>query len=388
MAKTMEGPLAGHPVQNPYGAVNPPVVRSSTFTFPTAAEGAARFQGGPGLIYTRLDNPTTAALEQELARLEGAEGAVATGSGMGAIHIALMSLLRPGARLVADDCVYGCTHALLRKLERWGVELVSVQTSDPDTLRSAIGDGVDVVFLETPMNPNLRMVDLEQAAEWTHAAGGKLVVDNTFATPIAQNPLRHGADLVVHSLTKGVNGHADIIAGAVVGPESLLGSVREWRKDAGPTLDPDAAYMVLRGARTLGLRVERMNESALHLAKVLRADGVKVRHPMLPDHPDHAVARRQMPLGGHVFTLDLGTQEAAQAFLDNVRVFQCAVSLGGVESLAQHPATMTHAGLTPEDQARAEITPGLVRLSVGIEPVEELLADIRQALAAVHTVTA
>ncbi len=386
----MDASRTPHIVEHAFGAVNPPVVRSSTFTFPNAAEGQARFQGGPGLLYSRLQNPTVDALEQHLAMLEGAEGAVCTASGMGAIHITLMSLLRPGARLVTDSCVYGCTDSLLRRLEHWGVELVRIDSSDPEALRAAIGNTTAVVFLETPMNPTTRLVDIEQAAAWTHAAGGILVVDNTFATPLAQRPIALGADLVVHSLTKAINGHSDLIAGAVVGPASLLEGVRGWLKDAGPVLDAEAAWLCLRGARTLGVRLKAMNDNALRLAREMQARGITVRHPLLPDHPDHAIALKQMPAGGHVLTIDVGTTEAAHRFVDSLQVFQRAVSLGGFESLASHPATTTHACIPEADRARAGITPGLVRFSIGLDDYEHLRADLERGLeaATAHVVRA
>lgn len=372
---------------NPYGAVNPPIVRSSTFAYPDAAEGARRFAvaggacpGEPGLFYSRMDNPTVAALEGHLAKLEGAEACVTMSSGMGAIHCALMALLKPGSRIVADPCVYGCTHTLLGKLERWGVEVVRCDTSDPKALAKAIGKKTDVVFIETPMNPTLRVVDLRRAAELTHKAGGLLVVDNTFCTPVAQQPLALGADLVVHSLTKGINGHSDLLAGAVMGPKALIGKVWDWRKDAGPVLDPDTAWHVLRGAQTLRLRVGTANSQALTLAKALDAEGLKVRHPLLPSHPDHAVANDQMPLGCCVLTLDLDSEGAAMAFLDRLKLITRAVSLGGYESLASHPWSTTHSAMPEATRKTAGITPGLVRISVGIEPMEDILADVFGAL--------
>ena len=365
---------------HPYGAVNPPVVRSSTFTFPSAAEGAARFAGtSPGLIYSRLGNPTVRALEEHLAGLEGAEDAVCLASGMAAVHAALMGHLRPGARLVTDDCVYGCTHSLIEQLAGWGVQVTWVDSTDPDALRAAIGDGVDMVYLETPMNPTTRLVDLAQAAAWTHGAGGLLAVDNTFAAPLGQQPLALGADLVVHSLTKAINGHSDLLGGAVVGPTALLGPVRLWQKDAGGIMDPETAFQCLRGARTLPVRIAAMTQNAARIATELGEMGLRVVHPGLPGHPDFAIAQRQLK-GCSVLTVDLGTLEAAMAFVDGLCVFQNAVSLGGFESLASHPASTTHACLGPEAQARAGITPGLVRLSVGLEPVDDLLADIKQAL--------
>ncbi len=368
-----------------FGAVNPPVVRSSTFVFPDAATGAARFAGEPGLIYSRLGNPTVRALEEHLAGLEQAQDAVCLASGMAAIHATFMGHLRPGSKLVVDDCVYGCTHSLIEQLAGWGVEVTWVDSTQPDLLQAAIHDGADMVFLETPMNPTTRMVDLAQAAAWTHAVGGMLVVDNTFATPIGQNPLALGADLVVHSLTKAINGHSDLLGGAVIGSTERLGPVRLWQKDAGGVMDAETAWQCLRGARTLRVRVEAMNRDAEQLARTLEDYGHKVRHPALESHPDHHIARRQMPGGCCIVTIDLGTPEAAMAFIDGLQVFENAVSLGGFESLASHPASTTHACLGPDAQARAGITPGLVRLSVGLDGFERLLADVQQALPAIVT---
>jgi cystathionine beta-lyase/cystathionine gamma-synthase len=370
---------------NPYGAVNPPIVRSSTFSYPTAAEGARRFavacgeNGDSGLFYSRMENPTVAALESHLAGLEGAEACMVTASGMGAIHCALMGLLRPGAHLVADPCVYGCTHTLLGKLRNWGVRVTLLDTTDAAALREAVKGGVDVVFIETPMNPTLRVVDLAAAAKATHAAGGLLIVDNTFCTPVAQKPLALGADVVVHSLTKGINGHSDLLGGAVMGPAALVAKALEWRKDAGAIMDAETAWLAHRGAQTLELRVQQATKSALRLATTLANEGMKVSHPLLKGHPDHAVAKAQMT-GCVVFTLDLDSAKAAMAFLDRLKVFTNAVSLGGYESLACHPASTTHAALGPEGQAAAGITPGLVRLSVGIEPYETLEEDVLGAL--------
>lgn len=372
---------------NPYGAVNPPVVRSSTFAYPDAAEGARRFAvaggacpGEPGLFYSRMDNPTVAALETHLANLEGAEACVAMSSGMGAIHCTLMALLKPGSRIVADPCVYGCTHSLLDKLAAWGVEVIRCDTSNPKELAKAIGKKVDVVYVETPMNPTLRLVDMKNAAKLTHAAGGLLVVDNTFCTPAVQKPLSLGADVVVHSLTKGINGHSDLIAGAVMGSKKLIHKVWDWRKDAGPTLDADTAWHVLRGAQTLRLRVDAANANALAMAQALEAEGMKVRHPLLASHPDHAVAKAQMPGGCCVLTLELDSEKAAMAFLDRLKLIIRAVSLGGYESLASHPWSTTHSGMPETLRRKAGITPGLVRLSLGIEPLADIKSDIFAAL--------
>ncbi len=373
-------------MDNPYGAVNPPVVRSSTFSYPTAAEGARRFavaggacSGEPGLFYSRMDNPTVAALEAHLAELEGAEAAVATASGMGAVHCAFMALLKPGARIVADPCVYGCTHTLLDKLAKWGVEVVRCDTADPAALEKAVGKKADVVFIETPMNPTLRVVDLRHAADVAHRAGGLLVVDNTFCTPVGQRPLELGADLVIHSLTKAVNGHSDLLGGAVIGRADLVHRAWDWRKDGGAIMDPETAWLCLRGARTLRLRVETASQNALAIASALESEGLKVRHPLLRSHPDHAVASGQMT-ACMVLTLDLDAESAAFAFLDRLKLIERAVSLGGYESLASHPWSTTHSALPEPARRAAGITPGLVRISVGIEPIEDLMADIFGAL--------
>lgn len=371
---------------HPFGAVNPPVVRSSTFTHPTAAEGARRFAvaggaaGEPGLFYSRMENPTVRALELHLAHLEGGEECITTASGMGAVHCALMALLKPGSRLVADPCVYGCTHTLLQKLKAWGVHVIEADTSDPKALEKAIGSHVDVVFIETPMNPTLRLVDVERAAKLTHAAGGLVIVDNTFCTPLGQKPLELGADLVVHSLTKGVNGHSDLLAGAVIGPAKLVAKAWEWRKDAGAILDAETAWLCLRGAQTLKVRFEAAVASTMEIVGHLSAEGLKVSHPLLAGHPDHRVAQKQMGAGCCVFTIDLDSQSAAMRFLDRLKVFARAVSLGGYESLACHPGSTTHSAMPDATRRKANITPGLVRLSVGIEGTDVLLADILQAL--------
>jgi methionine-gamma-lyase len=374
-------------VENPYGAVNPPIVRSSTFSYPTAEEGARRFavaggdttKGASGLFYSRMENPTVAALESHLAHLEGAEACVATASGMAAIHCTLMGLLKPRGRVVADACVYGCTHTLLSKLRAWGVRVDLVDTTDPEALETAVRRGVDVVFIETPMNPTLRVVDLRHAADITHDAGGHLVVDNTFCTPVAQKPLALGADLVVHSLTKGINGHSDLLGGCVAGPSGLVARAWEWRKDAGAVMDPETAWLALRGSHTLELRVRQASDSALELAKTLQAEGITVSHPLLKGHPDHKAAKAQMS-GCSVLTVDLDSAKAAMAFLDRLRLFTRAVSLGGYESLACHPASTTHASLGPAGQKAAGITPGLVRLAVGVEPYEAIVEDVLGAL--------
>lgn len=366
-------------VEDDPGPVTEPVVRSSTFEASTAADLANRFEEGDGHVYSRVSNPTVDALEAEVADMEGAEAAAATSSGMGAIHVTLMALLEPGARVVVDPCTYGCTYSLLERLASWGVEVVPCDTADEQDLASTLEAGADVLFVETPMNPTLRCVDLEGGGDLSEAADARLVVDNTFATPASQRPLDHGADVVVHSLTKAVNGHSDVLAGAVVGPADVIEDVEGWRKDAGPVLDPETAWLVLRGAETLPLRVEHAQRTALELARDLEARGHRVRHPHLASHPDVELARRQMD-GCLVFTLDAGDARRARRLVDGLDTFRGAVSLGGVESLVCHPASTTHAPMDDAARREAGILDGLVRFSVGVEPADELGADLAGAL--------
>ena len=372
-----------------HGAVSVPIYQSSTFAFPSAEEGAARFAGtSAGPIYTRLGNPTVQALESCVAELEGGCGALATATGMAAVSTVLLALLREGDHVVATHPLYGSSHALLtRFFPRFGVTATFVPATDSAALAMAIRPQTRLILVETPANPTLDLVDLAAAAAAALAAGIPLVVDNTFAGPHLQRPIEWGADIVLHSMTKSLNGHSDVVAGIIVARErAMLTQLRETASTFGLTMDPHQAWLVLRGIRTLGMRVERAQANALALAQWLEAhDEVeRVRYPGLPSHPQFELARRQMSGPGSVIAFELrGGSEAGRILMNSVRMITLAVSLGSVESLIEHPASMTHKAVSEEEQRRQGITPGLVRLAVGCEDPDDLLADLTQALACV-----
>jgi methionine-gamma-lyase len=368
------------------GAVSIPIYQSSTFAFPSAEEGAARFAGeSQGPIYTRLGNPTNAALEECVATLEGGCGAIASPTGMAAVSTTLLALLKQGDHVVGTKPLYGPTIGLIeRLLGRFGVTSTFVPATDTDKLAAAIRPTTRMVLTETPANPTIDLVDLEAAAAIAHRAGVPLVVDNTFAGPHLQRPLALGADVVLHSMTKSLNGHADVVAGIVVAKErQTLALLRDTAKSFGLTIDPHQAWLVLRGIRTLGMRVERAQSNAQELAPWLeRYPAIEwLRYPGLPSHPQHQLAKRQMRGPGSMIAFELkGGLEAGRRMMNAVRLITLAVSLGGVESLIEHPASMTHSKASAEELREQGITAGLVRLAVGCEDLEDLRADLAQAL--------
>ena len=367
------------------GAVSVPIYQSATFAFPTAEEGAARFAGtSKGPIYTRLGNPTVQALEECVAGLENGCGAVATATGMAAVSAVFLGLLRQGDHVVGTHPVYGPSRLLLERwFSRLGVTATFVAAADSAALAGAIRPETRLVYVETPANPTLDLVDLSAAAAAASKAGIPLVVDNTFAGPHLQRPLELGATVVLHSMTKSLNGHSDVVAGVVTSSDpELLRVFRDAAISFGLTIDPHQAWLVLRGIRTLAMRVERAQANALQVARWLetRDDIAWVRFPGLLSHPQQALARRQMSGPGSVIAFELrGGVEAGRKLMNAVRVITLAVSLGGVESLIEHPASMTHKGVPADEQLRQGITPGLVRLSVGCEDLDDLLADLSQA---------
>ncbi|HET8796976.1 MAG TPA: aminotransferase class I/II-fold pyridoxal phosphate-dependent enzyme [Thermoanaerobaculia bacterium] len=372
------------------GAVSVPIYQSSTFAFPSAEEGAARFAGtSSGPIYTRLGgNPTVVALEECVAGLEGGCGAVATATGMAAVSTVMLALLRQGDHVVGTHPMYGPSRGLLlNQFARFGVSATFVACSDAEGIARAVRPETRLLFIESPANPTLELVDIAAAAETARRAGIPLVIDNTFAGPHLQRPIELGADVVMHSMTKSLNGHSDVVAGiVVVRDRRMLAACRESAKSFGLTIDPHQAWLVLRGIRTLGMRVERAQANAIEIAQWLEShpEVAWVRFPGLPSHPQYELARRQMSGPGSVLAFELrGGVEAGQTLMNHVRTITLAVSLGGVESLIEHPASMTHKGVSPDEQLAQGITPGLVRLSVGCEDVSDLLADLEQAMAAV-----
>ena len=369
-----------------YGSVAPPIYQTSTFSFESPEQGAARFAGeDPGYIYTRMGNPTTAMLEEAVAELEGGTGGLATASGMAAVSTVFFGLLSAGDHVVCSASVYGPSRVVLqRHFSRFGVNATLVDTSDLEALRAAMTDRTRVVFVETPANPTLAVTDIARAAELAHDAGAYLVVDNTFMSPVLQKPFRFGADVVLHSVTKFLNGHSDVVGGILLfRDDELLDRLRGVRHHLGGTMDPHQAWLVLRGVRTLHMRVLQAQENARALSEVLAEHpGVdEIRYPGLPGHPQAELIDRQMAGPGSLISFELaGGIEAGRKLLEEVRVPTLAVSLGGVESLIQHPASMTHASVDREDRLAAGITDGLVRLSVGCEAKEDLVADLSRAL--------
>ena len=333
-------------------------------------------------------NPTIHALEVAAADLEEGAAGIATSSGMGAVNTLYMALLEAGAHLVSTASVYGPSRGLLEKhYARFGARATFVDSSDLANLRAAMEPGTRLVYVESPSNPAMQVTDIAGAAEIAHAAGALLAVDNTFASPYLQRPLELGADIVLHSVTKFINGHADVVGGLLVAKDPTVArKLRDVMVNTGCNMDPHQAFLVLRGLKTLGIRVERAQAGAAVIARWLEAHPkVKsVRYIGLPSHPQHELARRQMSGFGTMIAFELeGGYEAGRKLMDHVRLATLAVSLGGVETLIEHPASMTHASMTREAREEAGFTDGLVRYAVGIEDAEDLIADLEQALAEV-----
>jgi methionine-gamma-lyase len=369
-----------------FGEVSVPIFQSSTFSFPSAEEGAARFAGEKsGYIYTRMGNPTINALEECIAALENGYAGMATASGMAAITTVYLALLGQGAHVVGTDSVYGPTRVVLEKeFSRFGVASTFVDTSNLDHLKRAIRANTRMIFVETPANPTMTVTDIREAAEMAHRHDAIMVVDNTFASPYLQRPLDLGADVVVHSMTKSINGHSDVVAGMIITKnEKLYKRIKPVLNLFGGTMDPHQAWLVLRGVRTMPLRVERSQENAQKMASFLQQHPkvAWVRYPGLPDHPQHAIAKKQMDGFGSMICFGVKSGlEGGKTVMNNVRLFTLAVSLGGVESLIEHPASMTHATVPRHEREQAGIVDELVRISVGCEDFDDLRDDIDQAL--------
>ncbi|HYN28576.1 MAG TPA: O-succinylhomoserine sulfhydrylase [Dermatophilaceae bacterium] len=362
---------------------------TSGFVYGSAAEAEAAFADEVDrFIYSRYGNPTVSTFEERMRLLEGAEACFATSSGMSAVFVSLAALCGQGSRLVSSRALFGsCLVIVDEILPRFGVETVLVDGPDLAQWEAALDRPTDAVFFETPSNPMQELVDIEAVAAMAHAAGATVVVDNVFGTPVFSAPLRHGADVVVYSATKHIDGQGRTLGGAVLGPASFVGGpVKNLMRHTGPAMSPFNAWVLLKGLETLDLRVERMAASALTLARHLeQAPGVtRVLHPFLPSHPQHELARRQMTGGGTVVTLDVrGGKAEAFAFLDALRLIDISNNLGDSKSLTTHPATTTHRRLGPERRAAAGITDATVRISVGLEAVEDIVDDVDAALAVV-----
>ena len=377
----------GH-LDDRFGAVTAPVYHSSTFRFPTLAAMLEAFRSGPGaMVYTRYANPTIALVEEKLAGTEGAEAALTFSSGMAAITSAFLSLVGEGAgaRILVQREIYGGTHEFVHAwAPRFGWAVDTFAVGDSTGLAAGLAKRPRVVYAETPTNPLLRVVDLAALAKDAHAAGAALVVDNTFATGHLQKPLALGADVVVHSATKYLGGHNDVVAGAAMGSKARMKELWKVRKIFGGCIDPQAAAVLDRSLKTLPLRVEKAGANARVVAAFLASHPAveRVHFPGLATHPDHAIARAQMSGFGAMVTVELaGDLAVTTRFVDRLRLFQLAASLGSVESLVSVPVASSHFALSPEERAAAGVTEGMVRLSVGIEDAEDLVADLGQALA-------
>ncbi|MEO0882313.1 MAG: methionine gamma-lyase [Pseudomonadota bacterium] len=378
----------GYDPHDERGALTPPLHLTSTFAFDTAEQGGALFAGdADGHIYSRISNPTTDLLERRIAALEGGDAAVATASGMGAITSVLWTFLKAGDELITDQTLYGCTFAFMRDgLTRFGIKVRYVDLTDPAALEAAISDKTQVVYFETPANPNMRLVDIEAISTIARQNGAKTIVDNTYATPVQTRPLSLGADIVVHSATKFLGGHGDLVAGIAVGDVEDMRAVRMIGvKDmTGSVLAPFNAMLVLRGLKTLELRVERHAANASKVAHMLDTHPAiaMVHYPGLPNFPQYELANRQMSGFGGIIAFELkGGYQAGINMMNRLELVRRAVSLGDAETLIQHPASMTHSTYTPEERAAHGISEGLLRLSVGLEAVEDILSDLNHALA-------
>ncbi len=362
------------------------VYLTSGYVYARAEEAEAAFKGDlDRYIYSRYGNPTVDMFQERLAQIEGAEQCFATASGMSAVFTALVSLLKAGDRLVASRALFGsCFFICNDILPRYGVETVFVDGTDPDQWRDALAEPTAVVFLETPTNPGLELVDLEFVAGLAKSAGAKLVIDNVFATPLLQKPIDLGADVVVYSATKHIDGQGRCLGGAILGTkEYCTQDLMPFIRHTGPSMSPFNAWVLLKGLETLNLRVDRQCQSALSLAGWLEADSRvrKVAYPFLKSHPQHELARKQMRQGGTVVTFEIdGGREAAFSVLNKLRLIRISNNLGDAKSLVTHPASTTHSRLTPEERDRVGISEGMIRLSVGLEHFEDLAKDLNDAL--------
>lgn len=376
---------AGEDLTQNHGAVSVPVYNASVFAFPDADEGAAihNYQK-EGYFYGRLGNPTQTALEKAVAELEGGDDAYALASGMAAVSAAILSNVNSGDHIIAPDSMYSTTTLFLRDLQdKFGIETTFVDAENSENYLDAVQDNTKLFWLETPSNPLLKITDIEAVAQIAKSKNIITIIDNTFATPFNQRPLEFGIDLIIHSATKYFGGHSDLTAGVIVGNQEFVDRARNTiGKLYGGNIAPQVAWLVLRGIRTLALRMERHNQNAYAVANML-SNNSKVEaafYPGLINHPNHNVARKQMSGFGGMIAFDVGSVEAGKTLVNNVKVCTLATSLGGVETIIQHSASMTHATLPREERLKAGVTDGLIRLSVGIENEQDLINDLENAL--------
>lgn len=375
--------------EDEFSSATVPIYQTSTFKFKNAQHGADCFSGkSDGYIYTRIGNPTIKSLEQNIAELEGGYDGIATASGMGAVSSVYMALLGAGTHIISSDAVYGPARGILEAdFARYNVEASFVNTSNPENIKAAIRNNTKVLYIETPTNPTMEITDIRACAQIAKDNHLILVVDNTFCSPYLQKPLELGADVVLHSVTKFINGHADIVGGVIVAKDpEIYKRIRHSMVFLGCNMDPTQAFMVLRGVKTLSIRIERAQENAMQVAQFLSAHPkvAWIKYPGLSSHPQFQLAKTQMNGYGSMMSFGLkGGYDAGKKLMDHVHLAMLAVSLGGVETLIQHPASMTHAVVSKEDKLKAGITDDLIRFSVGIEDVEDIIHDLEQGLEAV-----
>ena len=375
--------------ENSAGALTTPIYQTSTFEFASVEQGGRRFAGQEdGYIYTRLGNPTVTAVEEKVAALEGGEAALGTAAGMGAISSALWSSVVAGDEIVASDTLYGCTFALLNHgMTKFGVSVKFVDMANLENVKAALSEKTKVVYLETPCNPTLKVVDIAEVAKIAHGYNKdiRVIVDNTFASPYLQQPLKLGADTVVHSATKYINGHGDVIAGFVVGKADFIAKVRMFGlKDmTGAVMSPFDAFLIARGLKTLDIRMEKHCANAMKVARFLHDHPAvdKVYYPGLEDFAGYEIAKKQMKLPGGMMSIELkADRDKVAAALNKLQLCTIAVSLGDAETLVEHAASMTHSTYTKEELAASGISEGLVRISVGLEDAEDIIADMKAVL--------
>ncbi|MBD9526777.1 O-succinylhomoserine sulfhydrylase [Paracoccus sp. PAR01] len=367
-----------------YGEMAEALFMTQGFSYDSAEQAEARFiKTGPDeFIYARYGNPTSRMFEDRIANLEGAEDAFATASGMAAVNGALMSFAKPGDHIVSAKALFGSCLYVLDVLARFGVEVTYVDGTDLDQWRAAIRPDTKAIFFESVSNPTLEIVDIAGVSELAHAVGALVVVDNVFATPVFSRAIEQGADVVVYSATKHIDGSGRCLGGLICGTRQFVREVAEpYLKHTGGAISPFNAWMMLNGIATMDLRVRAQTQTALEFAAALQGDGLKVIYPGLESHPQHDLALRQMGAGGTMVAVDTGSKDAAFAAMNRMNIFQISNNLGDAKSIVTHPATTTHQRLAPEVQLGLGITPGLLRLSIGLEDAGDLIADFRQSLA-------
>ena len=378
---------AGRIDDKQFGSLATPLYQTSTFIFDNAQQGGDRFAGeSEGYIYTRLGNPTTRQLEQRVAAMECMDDAAATATGMAAVSAALMTNLQAGDHMISSKAVYGCSFALMSHMfKKFNIEVSFVDMTEPENIKSAIKENTKLIFLETPINPNLVVLDLEKICTIAKEHQLLSIVDNTFLTPVLQQPAKLGADVVIHSATKYLNGHGDVVAGIVCGSFEMINEIKMTTlKDIGATISPHDAWLIMRGLKTLPIRMDRHCSNAQTVAEFLEQHPMvsEVYYPGLNSHPGNKFIGKQMKAAGGVIAFELDTDlKGGAAFIDQMQLFSIAVSLGDAESLIQHPASMTHSPYTQEERENAGISDSLIRISVGLENVDDIIADLTQSLA-------